>query len=55
MTLPVWLRTFLDPNGGINWAELMAASTIVAVPVIVFFLFVQNRMTGGLVAGAVKG
>ena len=21
MTLPVWLRTFLDPNGGINWAR----------------------------------
>lgn len=55
MTLPVWLRTFLDPNGGINWAELMAASTLVAIPVVVFFLFVQQRMTGGLVAGAVKG
>jgi len=55
MTLPVWLRTFLDPNGGINWAELMAASTLVAIPVVVFFLFVQGRMTGGLVAGAVKG
>jgi len=55
MTLPVWLRTFLDPNGGINWAELMAASTLVAIPVVVFFLIVQGRMTGGLVAGAVKG
>ena len=55
MTLPVWLRTFLDPNGGINWAELMAGSTLVAVPVVVFFLLVQNRMTGGMVAGAVKG
>ncbi|NYE21177.1 ABC transporter permease subunit [Microbacterium immunditiarum] len=55
MTLPVWLRTFLDPNGGINWAELMAGSTIVAIPVVVFFLFVQSRMTSGLVAGAVKG
>ena len=55
MTLPVWLRTFLDPNGGINWAELMAGSTLVAVPVVIFFLIVQGRMTGGLVAGAVKG
>ena len=42
MTLPVWLRTFLDPNGGINWAELMAASTLVAIPVVVFFLIVQR-------------
>lgn len=55
MTLPVWLRTFLDPNGGINWAELMAGSTLVAIPVVVFFLIVQTRMTSGLVAGAVKG
>ncbi|NNH05340.1 carbohydrate ABC transporter permease [Microbacterium ulmi] len=55
MTLPVWLRTFLDPNGGINWAELMAGSTLVAIPVVVFFLIVQGRMTSGLVAGAVKG
>lgn len=55
MTLPVWLRTFLDPNGGINWAELMAGSTLVAIPVVVFFLIVQHRMTSGLVAGAVKG
>nr|WP_318244791.1 carbohydrate ABC transporter permease [Microbacterium pullorum] len=55
MTLPVWLRTFLDPNGGINWAELMAGSTLVAVPVVVFFLIVQSRMTGGMVSGAVKG
>lgn len=55
MTLPVWLRTFLDPNGGINWAELMAGSTLIAVPVVVFFLIVQHRMTSGLVSGAVKG
>ena len=33
----------------------MAASTIMAIPVIVFFLLVNRRMTGGLVAGAVKG
>lgn len=55
MMLPVWLRTFLDPNGGVNWAHLMAASTLVALPVVVFFLLVQNRMTSGLVSGAVKG
>lgn len=55
MTLPVWLRTFLDPNGGINWAELMAGSTLVSIPVVVFFLIVQTRMTSGLVSGAVKG
>ncbi|MCA5893390.1 carbohydrate ABC transporter permease [Isoptericola sp. NEAU-Y5] len=56
-TLPIWLRSFLSAsvNRGIDWAEVMAASTLIAVPVIVFFLFVQGRMTSGLVAGAVKG
>lgn len=34
---------------------LMAASTLYTIPVMLFFLFVQRRMVGGLVAGAVKG
>jgi len=55
MTLPIWLRTFQQVNRGTNWGALMAASTLVAIPVIIFFLIVQGRMTGGLVAGAVKG
>jgi N,N'-diacetylchitobiose transport system permease protein len=55
MTLPVWLRTFLVANGTTNWAAIMAGSTLMAIPVIVFFLFVQGRMTSGLVSGAVKG
>ncbi|WP_448810864.1 carbohydrate ABC transporter permease [Agromyces bauzanensis] len=55
MTLPVWLRTFLVANGTTNWAGLMAGSTLMAIPVIVFFLIVQGRMTSGLVSGAVKG
>lgn len=56
-TLPLWLRGFLNSSAsqGVNWGEVMAASTLIAVPVIVFFLFVQGRMTGGLVSGAVKG
>ena len=33
----------------------MAASTLITLPVIVFFLLVQRRMVSGLVAGAVKG
>lgn len=55
MTLPVWLRTFLVANGTTNWAAIMAGSTLMAIPVIVFFLIVQGRMTSGLVSGAVKG
>lgn len=55
MTLPVWLRTFLQANKGTDWGGVMAASTLIAIPVVIFFLIVQGRMTGGLVAGAVKG
>ncbi|ROS77002.1 carbohydrate ABC transporter permease [Cellulomonas sp. PhB143] len=56
-TLPLWLRGFLNAsvNEGVNWAQVMAASTLIALPVMIFFLLVQNRMTGGLVSGAVKG
>lgn len=55
MTLPVWLRTFQIANGTTNWSAIMAGSTLMAIPVIVFFLLVQGRMTSGLVSGAVKG
>ncbi|WP_368497246.1 carbohydrate ABC transporter permease [Herbiconiux sp. A18JL235] len=55
MTLPVWLRTFQQVTGTTNWAAIMAGSTLMAIPVIVFFLVVQGRMTSGLVSGAVKG
>ncbi|MBD8078031.1 carbohydrate ABC transporter permease [Cellulosimicrobium arenosum] len=56
-TLPLWLRSFLNASvsKGVDWGEVMAASTLIALPVIVFFLLVQGRMTGGLVSGAVKG
>ena len=55
MTLPVWLRTFQIANGTTNWGGIMAGSTLMAIPVIIFFLIVQGRLTSGLVSGAVKG
>ncbi|MFT2815339.1 carbohydrate ABC transporter permease [Leifsonia sp. A12D58] len=56
-TLPLWLRGFIQASASraTDWGQVMAASTLVAVPVIIFFLFVQGRMTSGLVSGAVKG
>jgi N,N'-diacetylchitobiose transport system permease protein len=33
----------------------MAATALLVLPVIVFFLFVQGRMTSGLVSRAVMG
>lgn len=55
MTLPLWLRTFTESNRVSDWAGIMAGSALIAVPVIIFFLLVQRRMTQGLVSGAVKG
>lgn len=56
-TIPLWLRSFLQSSASreTDWGQVMAASTLVAVPVIIFFLFVQGRMSSGLVGGAVKG
>lgn len=56
-TLPIWLRSFLQASAtrDTDWGQVMAASTLIAVPVIGFFLVVQGRMTSGLMSGAVKG
>lgn len=55
MTLTVWLRTFQQATKATDYGGLMAGSVLVSIPVIVFFLVVRGRMTGGLVSGAVKG
>ncbi len=55
-TLPVWLIGFSESRSrGVDWGAIMAASTLITIPVIVFFLIVQRRMVSGLTAGAVKG
>lgn len=55
MTLPVWLRTYQQVTSETNWAAIMAGSVLMTIPVLIFFMIVQGRMTSGLVAGAVKG
>jgi N,N'-diacetylchitobiose transport system permease protein len=57
LTLMPWLNAFQSSSvgGAVNWGAVMAGSTLIAIPVVIFFLFVQGRMTGGLVSGAVKG
>ena len=46
-TLPLWLTTFTDVNRGTDWGGIMAGSTLIAIPVVVFFLLVQGRMVAG--------
>jgi N,N'-diacetylchitobiose transport system permease protein len=54
-TLPVWIQAFNEGARGTDWGGVMAGSTLITVPVIIFFLLVQRRVVAGMTAGAVKG
>ena len=54
-TVTVWLSYFYGTSRNTDWGALMAASTLTAVPVIIFFLLVQRRIMFGLTSGAVRG
>jgi N,N'-diacetylchitobiose transport system permease protein len=54
-TLTVWLSYFYGTSRNADWGALMAASTLTAIPVVVFFLLVQRKIAFGLTAGSVKG
>jgi multiple sugar transport system permease protein len=53
-TVPVAIALFPGLHE-VPWAELAAASTVVAAPLVLFILLVQRRILAGLTAGAVKG
>lgn len=53
-TLPIWLTGFSGQNQVTDWGAIMAGSTLMAIPVVVLFMVVQERMASGLTAGAVK-
>jgi N,N'-diacetylchitobiose transport system permease protein len=54
-TVTIWLSYFYGTSRNIPWGDLMAASTLTAIPAVLFFLLVQRRIAFGLTAGAVKG
>jgi N,N'-diacetylchitobiose transport system permease protein len=53
-TITVWLSYLYGGNRFDDWGAIMAASTLIAIPVVIFFLLVQRRIAFGLTAGAVK-
>ncbi|MGW2402663.1 carbohydrate ABC transporter permease [Kitasatospora sp. NPDC001664] len=53
-TLPVWLSSFANVFGT-DWGATMAASSLFMLPVLLVFLVLQNKVTSGMTAGAVKG
>jgi N,N'-diacetylchitobiose transport system permease protein len=52
-TLPLGLLVFFKPEEQ-DWGAIMAGSTLMTIPVLVFFLLVQRHLVAGM-AGAVKG
>jgi N,N'-diacetylchitobiose transport system permease protein len=54
-TVTVFLALLSGGNRFVDWGAIMAASTLIAIPVVVFFLLVQRRIAFGLTAGSVKG
>ena len=53
-TLPVAIFDFVG-YASIDWGGLMAATTIVTLPIMVLALMVQKYIVSGLTAGATKG
>ena len=54
-TITVWLSYYTGSSKATDWGGLMAASTLIALPVVGFFLLVQRKIAFGLTAGAVRG
>ncbi|WP_431279066.1 carbohydrate ABC transporter permease [Leifsonia poae] len=53
-TVAIGLKQFFGEHSN-EWGYVMAASTIITIPVMIFFVLVQRKLSSGLVAGAVKG
>ena len=53
MTVSVALRS-LEGQEVLDWGTMMAASAVVVIPSVVFFMFIQKYIAGGLAEGSVK-
>jgi multiple sugar transport system permease protein len=54
-TLPVGMIQSFVGEFSIKWGEMMAASVVTAVPVVLIFIFLSRYLIGGLITGALKG
>jgi trehalose/maltose transport system permease protein len=57
-TVTVAITTFTGKSGSsfqVPWGQIMAATVVVTMPLIVLTLILQRRILAGLTAGAVKG
>ncbi|WP_246464922.1 carbohydrate ABC transporter permease [Ruania alkalisoli] len=54
-TLPITLRAFLGAEGQTQLGPLAAGAVLATIPSLIVFSFLQKKLTGGMLAGAVKG
>ncbi|MFF7948197.1 carbohydrate ABC transporter permease [Streptomyces griseorubiginosus] len=54
-TLPVVLTHFIGAEGVADLGPLAAAAFLATLPSLIIFAIIQRRITGGMLAGAVKG
>ncbi len=57
-TVPLAITSFVSNTGSafaVPWGQIMAATVIITLPLILLVLLLQRRIIAGLTAGAVKG
>jgi multiple sugar transport system permease protein len=54
-TLALGLQFFQSQSGGTEWHYLMAASTLVVLPIIILFFFTQKTFIEGISMTGIKG
>jgi len=53
-TVPVGIQSFIS-SFDVRWGAIMALGTLVTVPVVLLFMFLQRYFEKGITAGSVKG
>jgi ABC-type glycerol-3-phosphate transport system permease component len=54
-TLPLGLATWIGQDNLYSWGMLLASAVLITIPVVVFYMLVQNSLVSGLAEGATKG
>lgn len=53
-TMPIGLHNYMQENSS-DWGAIMAAATLMIIPVLLFLNVLQKHIVGGLTMGSIKG